>query len=800
MTETSLPIEIPESPSAGASVLFILATLWIIVITVLTHFLAWFTGQILQATGIVMPGYVWFIISWVHGVLLAGPIIPLTIFTRAPRLRAAYQTWLLATLFLFALGLVRLLPFLWNQPAAFAQMVISLVASLGLIIFAWRRKRTLSFRWQTLLPTLGIAILIVLPWLALGALGSPLDSLLNLLAGLSLGLFAGVLIGIFLMELLAAEDPDPGENFAFGGIAAGVALLILGSGFGFGGEQILLMLTLPALGFVVAGVSRFAGMERTGANHNWLPIAALVGLVAAATLMFVDPEELTLLLGNLGWTDILEWALASAGLSLLIAWTIGLILWALRRRLNGPPSLGLSLVSVIIAGLASLLIYFFVGQPGFYGEQLFVILKDQADVQSAYTMTDRDERLRYVYQTLTENADTTQAKLRATLDRIHADYQPYYLVNAIEVNGGPILRAYLALQPEVDRIIDSQHVRPLPVPPPVTITGNDPAPTAPPWNITSIGADRVWKEFNVTGQGIVVGQSDSGVQGNHPALSESYRGEGGDDDYNWLDPWNHSRTPTDFGGHGTHTLGSILGSGGIGVAPGAEWFGCVNLARNLGNPAVYLNCLQFMLAPYPQDGDPLHDGDPTRAAHVINNSWGCPPIEGCDANSLGPAVSALSAAGIFVVASAGNDGPRCGSVDDPPALYADAFSVGAVDKSGELAPFSSRGPVTVDDSGRIKPDIIAPGMGVLSSLPENAYGKEDGTSMAGPHVVGTVALMWSANPKLIGDIEQTRQILIETAQPYRSGELCSHGGTPSADYGYGVLDAYAAVKRVLEEK
>jgi len=801
MTETSSSIQIPESPGVGAYALFILATLWIIAITVLMHCVAWFTTQLLLASGITTPGYVWLIISWSHGVLLAGPVIPLAIFTRAPRLRAAYQTWLIAILFLFSLGLVRLLPDVWNQPAALAQTALSLVASISLILFARRRKRKLGFQSQTLLPALGIALLIILPWLALGALGSPLDSLLNLLAGLSLGLFAGVLIGIFLMELLAAEDPDPGEGFAFGGLAAGIALLILGSGFGFGGTQILLALVLPALGFAVAGLSRFAGMERTDANRSWLPIAALVGLATAAPLMFVDPEELSLLLGFLGWGDILQWALLSTGLSLFIAWAIGLMLWGFRHRLKGPPSTGLSLGGVIIAGLLGLLIYFFIGQPGFYGEQLFVILKDQADVQSAYTITNRDERLRYVYQTLTEHADMTQAKLRATLNRLHADYQPYYLVNAIEVNSGPILRAYLALQPEVDRILDSQHVRPLPVPPPVAITGHDPAPTAPPWNITSIGADRVWEEFQITGEGIVVGQSDSGVQGDHPALSASYRGQGGSDDYNWLDPWNHSRTPTDFGGHGTHTLGSILGSGGIGVAPGAQWFGCVNLARNLGNPAVYLDCLQFMLAPYPQDGDPLHAGDPARAAHVINNSWGCPPIEGCDANALGPAVSAMSAAGIFVVASAGNDGPRCGSVDDPPALYADAFSVGAVDEFGELALFSSRGPVTVDGSGRIKPDIIAPGVDVLSSLPENAYGAEEGTSMAGPHVVGAVALMWSANPKLIGDIKQTRQILIDTAQPFQGRQtLCSHGGTPNEDVGYGVLDAYAAVKRAVEMK
>jgi subtilisin family serine protease len=447
-----------------------------------------------------------------------------------------------------------------------------------------------------------------------------------------------------------------------------------------------------------------------------------------------------------------------------------------------------------------LLLYFFVGQPGFYGDQWFVILRDQADLSQAPSITDRNERLRYVYTTLTQHADATQANLRATLDSIHVGYQPYYLVNAIEVNGGLALRAYLSRQPEVDRILDSQHLRPLPAPVPIS-TGTKPAPAEPQWNITSIGADRVWNELGVTGKDIVVGQSDSGMQGDHPALRDGYRGRDGQDDYNWLDPWNHTRKPSDIGGHGTHTLGSILGRGGIGVAPGADWFGCVNLARNLGDPARYLDCMQFMLAPYPQGGNSFKDGDPTRAAHVLNNSWGCPPIEGCDANALAPAVSALRAAGVFVVASAGNEGPRCGSVSDPIAIYEAVLSVGAVDQSGNLAPFSSRGPVTVDGSGRIKPDIVAPGVNVLSSMPGSTYGSNSGTSMAGPHVVGVVALMWSAQPKLIGDIDQTERILAETAQPYAGPQdNCSNRGRPNDDVGYGLVDAYAAVKAALAVK
>jgi subtilisin family serine protease len=419
-----------------------------------------------------------------------------------------------------------------------------------------------------------------------------------------------------------------------------------------------------------------------------------------------------------------------------------------------------------------------------------LILKDQADVSEATTMADYAQRRQYVYDTLVAHANRTQADIRAPLDLLHVRYTPYYLVNAVEVKGGPLLRLWLSTRPEVDRILDSPVLRPLPAPIPQT-EGTASAPTSPQWNLTSIGADRVWGEFGITGEGITVGQSDSGVQGDHPELKAAYRGKGSNHDYNWFDPWHHTTEPTDIGGHGTHTLGSILGEN-VGVAPGAEWYACANLARNLANPALYLDCMQFMLAPFPLDGDPLADGDPTRGAHVINNSWGCPDIEGCDPNALVDAVRALRAAGVFVVASAGNEGSTCGSVRDPIALYDESFSVGAVDRWGSIASFSSRGPVTADGSNRTKPDIMAPGSDVLSAYP------------GGPHVVGVVALMWSANPALIGDIERTEQIIIETAQPYDYAQhgppACGENKTyPNNAVGYGLVDAYAAVERALEE-
>ena len=786
----------PTPPNAADSsgclnyALFIAASAWVASMTMLVQGMAWFYDQVQLVQEAPLPSWFWVLVAIGQALLLALPVVPLAVFTRAPRFRAAYQTWAAAIVFATLLSLARLCPVTWTQPAAVVQILLTLAATGALLLLARRRGAPLQRPAGALAPALALGALAALPWLRYGALGSPLDTLLNLLAGLCLGLFAGVLLGAFLVLPLSRHPSEPAADVGFGGIAAGVALLVLGAGFGYGGSQILLLLCLAPLGGAAIAVGRFAGPD---ARRAWLPIAGLTGLAAAAPLLFVDPDEFSLLLDPSEVGQHLRTAL----FAFLLACVIGLVLWAFSARISGPPRRGPALGGLAAAWAGALLVYFLAGHPGFYGEQLFVILRDQADLRAAATFADRDERLRYVYKTLTQHADQTQAGLRATLDRLGVEYHPYYLVNAIEVDGGPFLRAYLASRPEVDRILDSPHLRPIPDPPQPE-QGDQAAPNSTQWNISLIGADRVWSELGVTGTGIVVGESDSGVQGDHPALRDGYRGRGGQNDYNWLDPWNHTSAPTDPVGHGTHTTGSILGRDGIGVAPGAQWIGCVNLARNLGNPAFYLNCMQFMLAPYPQRGDPFKDGDPARAADILNNSWGCPSLEGCDPNALAPAVRALRAAGIFVVASAGNSGPRCGTVSDPIALYDGAFSVGAVDQAGDIADFSSRGPVTVDGSRRIKPDIVAPGVDILSALPGSSYGTESGTSMAGPHVAGVVALIWSAQPKLVGDIDRTEQILITTARPYRGQRTgCFDGGVPNDGSGYGVVDAYAAVQAAL---
>ncbi len=769
--------------------------LWITLNTFFIQPVAWLSSQILLASGFPLPDYAWIVISIIHGLLLLIPTFLLALLWPNRRYRSIFQAWSLAATAIVLYSPVRLVGLPDVLAANALQIIISLILIgllTGLLLIKNRPGPKLRPNASSFL-TFSFSGLIILPWLAWGALGSPLDSFLNLLAGLLFGLFSGLLIAYFLFQPLAETSEEAGQSIVLGGLAAGATLLLLASGFGYGGLQLHLMIVLPPLSWALIMIAEWFDWERP-VKLKWLPPALLIGLVAAVPMMMVDPDELNLELA-LGARDQLSWSLYAALASLVITMLLSLLLAIFHSFFARILTQRIQATGAVFIWSGILAVYLYTGQPGFHGDQLFVILADQADITTASTIEDFDSRRQFVYDTLRMEATSDQAGIRRVLDRFGVKYTPYYLMNALAVDGGPLVQLWLETQPEVDRVLHNPVLRPLPAISETT-SGSATGPSEMPWNLSLIKADQVKEQLGITGVGIVIGQSDTGVEANHPELALSYRGRGGNDNYNWLDPWNGSVSPVDIGGHGTHTLGTIVGQT-TGVAPGAEWIACSNLARNLANPALYLDCMQFMLAPYPYRGDPFQDGDPTLSAHVLNNSWGCPEQEGCDVNALLPAVKALRSAGIFVVAAAGNDGPACETVHDPIALYDEVFSVGAIDQSGNLASFSSMGPVTADGSGRLKPDIVAPGVDVLSSFPNGTYEYLPGTSMAGPHVAGVVALVWSANPSLMGDIERTEEILRSTAMPY-TGPLppCVSASSqqPNNGAGYGIIDAYAAVQ------
>jgi hypothetical protein len=788
----------PQPLTAGLALLLLFWAAALFFITLILYGSGWLWEQFEVISGREAGPVVGIVLTFLHA---GAVIVPAWIgrrLIRQPTARAVVETWLLAGVLVLCCLPIRLAPVTAGTAVVLLQ-IGALAILLLLARFLFRPTERMS-PVRPYWPAVVAAASISLWWVLWGAAGSWLDSLLNLIAAGLLGLAVAVLLRRRLLPALEQEEMTPRTRVGGGGIAAAATLAVIGGAFGTSGQQLVLIVLLAALGMVAIAVATWGRGDQL--TRGWGAIALLVALVAAGPMLFVDPEELALIL-NAGGQDVGYWALRATMLAAATAALLGFIAVAFADRLpDGPGRRTGPVVAVTSLGLlAGILLW--TGQPGFHGERLFVIMTEQVTWDETPLPDDYWGHRAAVYEQLVRQADRTQKPIREMLDRLGVDYTPYYLANALEVDGGPLLRWWLASQSEVDRVLASPRLRPLPEPPPITTDTADP-PTEPGWNLTSIGAPAVWQSYGVTGEGIVIGQADSGAELSHPELSPTYRGSkaGGPNghDYNWFDPWTGSTAPLDIGGHGTHTLGSIVGQS-VGVAPGATWIACVNLERNLGNPALYLDCMQFLFAPFPLNGDPLRDGHPELGAHVLNNSWGCPVIEGCDPDALLAAVQALRAAGVFVVASAGNEGSACATVQSPIALYNEVFSVGAVDRAGQLASFSSRGPVTADGSNRIKPDIVAPGVDVLSSFPGGTYSTSSGTSMAGPHVAGVVALLWSAAPGLIGDIEGTEQLITSTADPYDIALFgvpgCAEPGlVPNNATGYGLVNAFAAVSAV----
>ena len=226
------------------------------------------------------------------------------------------------------------------------------------------------------------------------------------------------------------------------------------------------------------------------------------------------------------------------------------------------------------------------------------------------------------------------------------------------------------------------------------------------------------------------------------------------------------------------------GSGNqIGVAPHAKWIAAKGCETNSCSENALLSSGQWIVAPTDLNGlNPRPDLRP----HVVNNSWG----GGSGDAWYMATVNAWVAAGIFPAFSNGNSGPGCGSANSP-GDYVETYSAGAFDINNAIADFSSRGPSSFGPN-EIKPNVAAPGVGVRSARNNGGYWSLSGTSMASPHVAGTVALIWSRSASLRRDIAATRTLIDDTAVDTASSQC---GGTTDDNnvWGEGKLDAFAAV-------
>jgi len=447
---------------------------------------------------------------------------------------------------------------------------------------------------------------------------------------------------------------------------------------------------------------------------------------------------------------------------------------------------------------------------------VLVEFREQADFAGWKSSWTKNRKAAFVLERLQSVALRSQSAVRRKLEVWKAPYLSFYVVNALRAELSPQQIRDLAGHPEIIQIAyDSPQSFDFPTrDEQPSLAARGPEFT---WGLERMGVPEVWDQ-GIRGQNVVVADADTGIRWDIPALRSQYRGNQGgviEHRYNWYDavhtisPLSNNpnnpcgldvREPCDDHGHGTHTTGTMAGSIpdlNFGVAPDASWVGCRNMERGNGAPSTYLECFEFFLAPFDFDRS---KPQPSLAPHVINNSWYCSLEEGCDTSvfpAMERAVLNLRISGVVVVVSAGNDGASCSTLNHVPAIYDKSFTVGSMRKDDSISSFSSNGPVVNYGPVRIKPNVVAPGSDVVSMLPDSSLASWSGTSMAGPHAAGLVALIISANPALAGQVEEVESIIERSAVQRTANFDCyPSSGTdiPNNTFGHGVIHAGEAVR------
>jgi bacillopeptidase F len=402
---------------------------------------------------------------------------------------------------------------------------------------------------------------------------------------------------------------------------------------------------------------------------------------------------------------------------------------------------------------------------------VIVTLKEKVDFNQ-FKNKDKGLLRAMMIRALKSKADLTQIPIQGFLKGRGAQrIVTLWLINGMAVTAPSDVISELAIMPLVESI-RLDHTLKAPV-------SEQSSSSIPEWNINAVGAPQLW-DLGYTGGGTVVANMDTGVDANHPDLESKWRGGSN----SWYDPNGEHGTPYDADGHGTQTMGIMVGgdNGGIaiGVAPDARWI-AVKIFNDAG--VAYFSRIhqgfQWILDP---DGNP----DTNDLPDVVNNSWSLKNNVNECVLEFQDDIQALKAAEIAVVFAAGNAGPGS-STSMSPANYPESFAVGAINDTFSIASFSSRGPSTCD--GAIYPETVAPGVNIKTSdltfggVIPNSYAYVSGTSFSAPHVAGSIALLLGAFPNLA--VSE-----LETALNQSALDLGSAG--PDNSYGHGLIDVIEA--------
>jgi serine protease AprX len=412
--------------------------------------------------------------------------------------------------------------------------------------------------------------------------------------------------------------------------------------------------------------------------------------------------------------------------------------------------------------------------------KVIITLSDKVDLKSfkkKHKKKNKKQKRKLLLKALRDKSDLSQRNLRKLLKKAKIKkIKPLWLINALAVTLPMEMVELLALLPGIDSIrLDSTLALPE-----TQAVGSAPAE----WNLNTIYADQLWAS-GFTGQGTVIASIGTGIDVEHQDLVGKYRGGNN----SWYDPNGEHAVPHDVSGHGTQTMGVMVGgdAGGtsIGVAPGAQWIAAkvYNDAGVASYSAIHQG-FQWLL-------DPDNDFETDDTPDVINGSWGFDIFLNQCFTEFQPDIQALKLAEIAVVFSAGNEGPNYNSSMSP-ANYSESTSVGAVDMNLAIASFSSSGPSAC--GGEVYPKLVAPGVFIKTAdltfggLFPDTYTYASGTSFAAPHVAGSYALLKGAFPN-------ATLAELELALQQTTLDLMSTG--PDNDSGYGLVNVSAAYDQLL---